>query len=164
MKKITPLLMVLPLCLTACQTWEQMFGDDDHHKAYSSEYSNTQYDDAKKMDTKAAASKTKRASSGQSGTAATSVTTPATTDRKGSGVPLDAPAVPSMATPAQAPAPVAAPAQAAAPAAAPAPTVTTAGSKPSVTEKAPKSKTSSSDSSATTAPTSPAPAAPAVSQ
>ena len=102
MKKLSPVLMLLPLVLTGCQEWNGMFNEDAHSN-YDTGYSHATSYDVKTTQNKStdgstpAVKKASSTSADQSGAAGAVVTTPASTERKGSGVPLDAPAVPSTA-------------------------------------------------------------------
>lgn len=92
---------VFPLVLTSCQGYDGWFGDDynsesEYHHSYSASQSKHNNETVTVGENKVHASK---ASSSASGAAAATNTSPTATTpaHKGSGVPVEAPAVPSVA-------------------------------------------------------------------
>ena len=109
MKKLTPLIklatvsILMSMCLTGCQDFDGMFGGDSGRSSDGTSYSGHSGYHAKAANQNTSTDATKAtpkkvsASASQSGTAAATASTPAASPQKGTGVPLNAPAVPSTA-------------------------------------------------------------------
>jgi hypothetical protein len=102
--KLIPVCVVLPFLLTACQDINSFFGgSSSHNPGYDSNYSSTKAHTGHKpqnvsTDYSNEASKASvKTTASESGTAATTVSSPVATEKKGVTGTVDTPAVPSMA-------------------------------------------------------------------